>query len=273
MRTHAGMLASRRAVLLGGAAAVLAGCTAEPDAEPSPEASTRSASPTEQPSAEPTEPEPSERPTDEYTTTVATSVVASLPVFAQPGDLDDRDADVDQERVLERAEEISGELVLLALETGRAWVHVQLPIRPNGTTGWVRARDVRLSRHSFAVEVFLSDHELVVTERGSEVLRTDVGVGRTDRPTPGGNYYIKELLAPPDPEGLYGPYAYGLSGFSTVFTEFYGGDAVIGIHGTDEPELVGQDVSSGCIRLPNEQIVALVEQIGLPLGTPVTITA
>jgi lipoprotein-anchoring transpeptidase ErfK/SrfK len=46
---------------------------------------------------------------------------------------------------------------------------------------------------------------------------------------------------------------------------------VIGIHGTNEPQLVGTDVSHGCIRLRNEDISRLVGL--LPLGTPVEITA
>jgi len=74
-----------------------------------------------------------------------------------------------------------------------------------------------------------------------------------------------------DPTGPYGPYAYGLSGFSNVLDEFKGGDGVIGIHGTNEPGAIGTDVSHGCIRLRNEAILELVPV--LPLGTPVHITA
>ena len=48
---------------------------------------------------------------------------------------------------------------------------------------------------------------------------------------------------------------------------------MIGIHGTNEPDKVGTDVSSGCIRLNNEDIERMVEEIGLPLGTPVEILA
>ncbi|MCK5890062.1 L,D-transpeptidase family protein [Aeromicrobium sp.] len=210
---------------------------------------------------------------DPDVTSVATSIVPALQVYDAPGDLDTPGGEGAEAMVLNRGDEASGEVVLLALEVGSAWLHVQLPVRPNGTTGYVRARDVRLSNHSFAMEIALTDHELVVTQAGEEVLRTPVGVGRTDRPTPGGDYYIKELLQPPDPNGVYGPYAYGLSGYSNVLTEFAGGEGVIGVHGTNEPELVGSDASSGCIRLPNEQITALVETIGLPLGTPVTIRA
>ena len=86
------------------------------------------------------------------------------------------------------------------------------------------------------------------------ILDEPVGVGRSERPTPGGVYYLKELLQPPDPNGAYGVYAYGLSGFSNVLQSFNGGPGVIGIHGTNEPDKVGTDVSSGCIRLNNEAI-------------------
>lgn len=266
-------LTSRRALLLAGAglaAAGLAGCAAdEPEPEPTTEAS---------PTTEPTEPSPTteeataEPPSgDEYTTTVATSVVDQLTVHADPADPDAADGAGAEQLVLDRTAEISGELVLLVLEEGEAWLHVQLPVRPNGTTGWIRAGDVRTSQHRYAIDVTLSGHELVLTQGAREVLRTPVGVGRTDRPTPGGDYYIKELLSPPDPNGLYGPYAYGLSGYSNVLTDFYGAEGVIGIHGTNEPDLIGTDVSSGCIRLPNDVVTRLAEEIRLPLGTPVTI--
>ncbi|MBA3409626.1 MAG: L,D-transpeptidase [Geodermatophilaceae bacterium] len=62
-----------------------------------------------------------------------------------------------------------------------------------------------------------------------------------------------------------------MSGFSNVFTGYSGGDGVIGIHGINRPETVGTDVSDGCIRTTNEVISQLVEQIGIPLGTPVEI--
>ena len=88
-------------------------------------------------------------------------------------------------------------------------------------------------------------------------------------PTPGGIYYLKELLQPPSPNGPYGTYAYGLSGFSNVLESFNGGPGVIGIHGTNDPSAIGTDVSSGCIRLNNAVIERLVNDIGLPLGTPV----
>jgi lipoprotein-anchoring transpeptidase ErfK/SrfK len=84
-------------------------------------------------------------------------------------------------------------------------------------------------------------------------------------------FYIKELLQPPNPNGPYGPYAYGLSGFTTVkeLANFEGGEGTIGIHGTNDPSSIGTSVSHGCVRMRNEDITKLAKV--LPLGTPVDI--
>lgn len=153
---------------------------------------------------------------------------------------------------------------------GSTWHEVYLPIRPNGSSGWIRDEDVELSFTDLRVVVRLGEHRLDVLSEGAVVAAYPAGIGRADTPTPGGVFFIKELLQPTDPTGPYGPYAFGLSGFSNVITDddrF--GDGVIGIHGTNRPELVGTDVSHGCIRLRNPDIVALASM--LPLGTPVEI--
>jgi lipoprotein-anchoring transpeptidase ErfK/SrfK len=151
------------------------------------------------------------------------------------------------------------------------WVPVHLPVRPNGSKGFVRAADVTLATHTYRIQVALADHTLTLLNAGEVELTAPIGVGTADTPTPGGIYYVKELLQPPDPNGAYGPYAYGLSGFSNELTSFAGGEGVIGIHGTNEPDAIGTDVSSGCIRVENEVITQLAEM--LPLGTPVEILA
>ena len=151
------------------------------------------------------------------------------------------------------------------------WVHVLLPVRPNGSSGYVRASDVTLATHNYRIEVAVEEHMLRLFNDGEVELETPIGVGTADTPTPGGTYYVKELLQPPDPSGPYGPYAYGLSGFSNELTSFAGGEGVIGIHGTNEPDTIGTDVSSGCIRVENDVITQLAEM--LPLGTPVEIVA
>lgn len=168
-------------------------------------------------------------------------------------------------------------MVFLAVEETMApdatRLEVYLPIRPNGSRGFVEVADVTITPITFHVEVELTEHRIRVFDGNEVVLEETIGVGTTDRPTPGGIYYIKELLQPPSPDGPYGVYAYGLSGFSNVLTSFNGGQGVIGIHGTNAPEALGSDVSSGCIRMHNDAITRLVQEIGLPLGTPVEIIA
>ena len=160
-------------------------------------------------------------------------------------------------------------LVFLVRQQRGAWLDVLLPVRPNGSAGWIRAAEVRLFRHDYRIVVALAAHQITVY-RGTRVIdREPIAVGTTDTPTPGGLYYTKELLRAPNPAGAYGPYAYGLSGFSNVLRSFAGGDAVIGIHGTNDPSALGHDVSHGCIRMSNAGITRLAKV--LPLGVPVQI--
>lgn len=162
---------------------------------------------------------------------------------------------------------------------------VLLPIRPNGSTGWIDPGQVKKFAHDYRITVELSSHLITAYKGDSVILSEKIAVGKDDSPTPNGRYYLKELLRAcrdekqpdgkmkcvPWDKGIYGPYAYGLSGFSPTVTNFNGGEGVIGIHGTDKPELLGTDVSHGCIRMSNEGITALSKV--LPLGTPVTVQA
>jgi lipoprotein-anchoring transpeptidase ErfK/SrfK len=152
----------------------------------------------------------------------------------------------------------------------RGWYQVYLPIRPNGSKGWVRAKTVRLARDDYYVKIDRSRHRLSVFRSGHLIMKQPVGVGQSVLPTPRGLYYVVELLKQPDPSGPYGPYAFGLSGYSNVLYSFGGGPGQIGIHGTNEPASIGHNASHGCIRLRNTTIMKLARM--LPLGTPVRIT-
>ena len=198
------------------------------------------------------------------TSLVAQAKPATMPVYAAAGD-------DEPSQSLDNPNENGAPLVFLVKERQGEWLNVYLPVRPNGSMGWVRAADVAVVSNRYSIDIALGAHRLVVRNGEEIALDEPIGVGTAQTPTPGGVYYIKELLQPPDPNGPYGPYAYGLSGFSNVLDEFRGGDGVIGIHGTNEPGAIGTDVSHGCIRLRNEAILQLVPV--LPLGTPVHITA
>jgi lipoprotein-anchoring transpeptidase ErfK/SrfK len=229
---------------------------------------------------EPTRAVDRDRPAEATTTTAPdTSVPASIPAGtslvaqAKPATMAIYAAPEDGQPAssLDNPNENGAPLVFLVKERQGDWINVYLPVRPNGSTGWVRAADVSVVSNPYSIDIALAAHRLVVRNGEDVVLDEPIGVGTTQTPTPGGIYYIKELLQPPEPDGPYGPYAYGLSGFSNVLDEFNGGDGVIGVHGTNEPEAIGTDVSHGCIRMRNEAILELVPV--LPLGTPVHITA
>ena len=157
----------------------------------------------------------------------------------------------------------------LVHEVRGKWIHVYLPTRPNGSLGWVRSRAVRLYTDGYRIVVRLHAHRLHFF-RGRKLLATwPVATGTSATPTPRGLYYVVELLQPDDPGGSYGPYSFGLSAHSNVLKTFAGGDGRVGLHGTNEPGLIGSSVSHGCIRLRNAAIRRLAKV--LPLGTPVYI--
>ena len=150
-------------------------------------------------------------------------------------------------------------------------IEVYLPVPPNGSTGWVDAVDVTLRTTPYRIDVQISEHRLRVYRGDEVILDEPAGVGPSDRPTPG-SYYLRELLEPPDPDGPFGAYTYGLSGSANVLESVEGAAGLLGIHGTDQPDTIGEDVESGSISLRNDVIARLVEEIGLPLGTPVDVS-
>ena len=150
------------------------------------------------------------------------------------------------------------------------WLEVLLPIRPNGSRGWLAASDVDLASNPYRIEVITEEHRMIVYRNHEVVVDTEVAIGTGATPTPLGSFYLTELLRPPDPTGPYGTHAFGLSGFSETLRSFNGGEGVVGIHGTNDPAALGTDVSHGCIRVANETIDDMASF--LPLGTPVAIT-
>jgi len=130
------------------------------------------------------------------------------------------------------------------------WLHVALPIRPNGATGWVRAANVVRTPVHTRITVDLSERRVRLYRDGRLVLTAPAAIGSSATPTPLGRYYVNQRLIPVDPNGPYGPGAVGISAFSPVLTGWAQGGP-IAIHGTNEPWSIGRAVSNGCIRIPN----------------------
>ena len=165
---------------------------------------------------------------------------------------------------------VDGPRVLLATDLGNPeWVEVLLPVRPNGTTGWVRRSDVTLSTVDTRIVVDLAERRLTA-HRGHEVLLEATVVGAPETPTPTGWFCVNEIQQQADPGTERGAWLLGLAAFSEVLGIIDGGEPTVAIHGTNQPEQLGEAVSLGCIRVED----SVVEQLaGLPLGTPVEIRA
>lgn len=163
--------------------------------------------------------------------------------------------------------------VFLVRENRGDWLDVYLPARPNGSTGWIKRSDVTLEKHDFRILVELGARQITVYEKDKVIMQEPVGVGRSATPTTTGLFYTSvRVQVLPEQQSAYGPWAYGLSGYSEVLYSFGGGDGQMGIHGTGDPSSVGGDVSNGCIRMTNEAITRLVEMLP-PVGVPVEIRA
>jgi lipoprotein-anchoring transpeptidase ErfK/SrfK len=148
-----------------------------------------------------------------------------------------------------------------------SWLQVQLPQRPNGTTGWIQASDVDLARVAYRLVVSTEKNTLSLFHDNALVKTYTVATGTGGTPTPHGSFYLTELLSPTN--AGYGPFAFGLSAFSEALSSFGGGPGQIGLHGTDDSASIGHSASHGCIRMSNRDITALAHV--LPLGTPITI--
>ena len=164
-------------------------------------------------------------------------------------------------------------LALLVTTVGEGdrtgWLQVLLPGRPNGATGWVQSDQVELRRVLQEVRVDLAARTLQVLVDDAVILTTPVSVGEPGTPTPPGRFSLTDKLDTGDVDGPYGPFALGLSARSDSLTEFAGGDAQVGIHGTNDPSSIGRAASHGCIRVPNDVARQLSDL--LPLGTPVIV--
>lgn len=154
-------------------------------------------------------------------------------------------------------------------EGRRVWVELGLPVLPNGTRGWVPRR--ALGAYELVRTRLVVDREALTAtlyRGGHSIFKAPVGVGASAWPTPAGHFTIKSKLTSYR-SPFYGPIAFGTTARSAILTDWPGG-GFVGIHGTDEPDLLPGRISHGCVRLRNRDILRLARL--LPIGTPLTIS-
>jgi len=150
---------------------------------------------------------------------------------------------------------------------GAAWFKLNLPMRPNGTVGWIPAASATLRPTQSHIVVHRGLRRIELFRGSKRLLYAKVAVGAPGRETPLGEFYVTARFVPDDP--FLGAFALETSAYSRL-TEWPGGGKV-GIHGTSKPWLLGQAVSHGCVRVSNQTALALKRLA--PVGTPISIVA
>jgi len=195
---------------------------------------------------------------------VADAAIASVPIFDAP----------DAATPVRSMKNPTREGVLLifgVLEEQGDWLKVMLPMRPNGSVGWVKASDVRVRKVPNRIEIDRSDRKLRAFKGGEMLLEVPVAVGKSVSPTPIAKAYVDISVPFKNTGGAYGAHMLSIAAYSEVLMNFGGGVGQLAIHGTNARGSVGKEASNGCIRLFNEDILRLRDLA--PAGTPVEIVA
>jgi lipoprotein-anchoring transpeptidase ErfK/SrfK len=153
---------------------------------------------------------------------------------------------------------------------GAVWLHVALPGRPNGHTGWIKRQATRSIVTRWHLVIDRSARRVTIYRNGHVVRSYRAVVGKPSTPTPSGEFFVEEDVALRSGDAG-APYALALSARSDVFQEFEGGPGQIALHGlANVGGVLGTAASHGCVRLDAAAVTWLVARIGP--GVPVTIT-
>lgn len=117
--------------------------------------------------------------------------------------------------------------------------------------------DPYMPRVTYSITVNRSAHVLTLFSDGKPIRYYPVAIGKMLTPTPPGVYQIINKAL--NPGGPFGARWLGLN--------IPGGG--YGIHGTNNPASIGKNVSHGCIRMYNENVIELFNMV--PIGTQVRI--
>ncbi len=114
-----------------------------------------------------------------------------------------------------------------------------------------------LFRVKYQITVNTQNHTLTLF-RDNNVYKTyKVAVGKASTPTPKGTFRIVNRAVNPG-----GPFGARWLGLDAPYGDY-------GIHGTNDPSSIGKNISNGCIRMFNRDVIELAKFV--PIGTIVKI--
>ncbi|MEM1367803.1 MAG: L,D-transpeptidase [Cyanobacteria bacterium P01_H01_bin.15] len=169
---------------------------------------------------------------------------------------------------------------LLTFSTlGLAFIPITAPVRAE--MSWLKSPDLPvLEPQSYLPQpdtmrlvIRLSKRRVYLYRGDEEIVSYPIAVGKAGWETPEGEFEVIQMLKDPSwehpwngsivPPGPSNPLGDRWIGFWTDGKDF------IGFHGTPGEHLVGQAVSHGCIRMLNNDVRALYEQV--EIGMPVAV--
>ncbi len=153
--------------------------------------------------------------------------------------------------------------------SGRLWLRVGVPVRPNGSSAWVDRDVVQLVRTRWRLRIGVATRRLEVLHAGRVVRSARVVVGAPRTPTPRGLFAISERVRQP-PGEVIGPWALHLTAYSRVLHSYDGGPGRIALHGRAGGLLadpLGSARSHGCVRMSSRLVAWLARRVrpGVPV--------
>jgi lipoprotein-anchoring transpeptidase ErfK/SrfK len=158
----------------------------------------------------------------------------------------------------------------------RSQVEVPIPVqasRINRLEGVLQQSPIAGMVRQAQIVIRLGSRQLEFYEGDQKVQTYDIAVGQTDWETPVGHFAVLDLRRNPlwqhpitgksVPTGPENPLGTRWIGFA-IDDGYH-----IGIHGTNQEELMGQAVSHGCVRMRDGEIQELFDEIAI--GTPITV--
>ena len=187
---------------------------------------------------------------------------STVPVYVAPGD---------RAIAVLPATQLVSDTSVPVVEERPGWVRVLLPVRPNGSTGWLYLDDPRidLSRTPYRIVVDRASFTLTLFENDHERQRWKVGVGKPNSVTPTGRTFL--LASIKDTQSSFSPIILPLGFHSDTYTSYGGGPGTVGIHTWPTPDVYGTASSDGCVRVPPDALSVLSGR-EIPLGTPVLVS-
>lgn len=159
-----------------------------------------------------------------------------------------------------------GDTWLPVIQTSGSWVRVLLPSRPNGSTAWLRDRQLDHAYTPYEIRVHLRSMRLELVFENRVTGSWTIGIGKSDTPTPTGRTFVLGSIV--DPNQKYSPVILPLGSHSDTLDSFGGGPGTVAIHTWPTTDVLGTATSHGCIRVPKDALDRLTE---VPLGTLVLV--